>query len=163
MKKVIILSLLLTLTVSYTISAQQLRYVPAGSAKLFSVGWHKFVSQGVNFDVEIAEGGLLVKGNVKWLDNSTYSGGFYNNEISGKGTYTWADGNRYEGSFKKNERSGKGTMYWNSGKKFSGKWKYNKRNGKGKLWDKNGNLEAYGIWKDDVLVEEKKEKKKKTK
>ncbi|NAS30811.1 hypothetical protein GTQ40_07500 [Flavobacteriaceae bacterium R38] len=156
MRKIIIFSLLLAIT--YTVNAQQLRYVPGGAAKLFPTGWHKFVSQGVTFDVEVANGSL-VKGNVKWLDNSTYSGSFANNEISGKGTYTWNNGERYEGSFKKNERSGKGTMYMKDGTKFSGKWKNNKKNGKGKLWDKDGNLTAVGVWKDDVLVEEKKNKK----
>ena len=155
MKKLILL--LVIFGAIFATQAQNLRVIPADLIKSLPNGWHKFNYKGVYFDVEVANQ-LLVKGNIKWLDKSMYSGGFSNNEISGKGTYTWANGDKYEGSFKSNERSGKGTMYWKNGEKFSGKWKYNKKNGKGKMWDGTGALVQEGVWEQNILVKEKKGK-----
>ena len=151
MKKLIALCLLIGF-VSFS-NAQQIRLVPTKLIKQLPNGWHKFVTNGVVFDVEISEGSL-VKGNIKWLDNSTYSGSFANNVISGRGTYTWANGDKYEGSFKNNERHGKGSMYWKDGTKYSGKWKNNKKNGKGKMWEADGTL-VVGLWEENKLIKSK--------
>lgn len=152
MKKIVILfSLLVGAFISA--QAQELRTIPTNIVKVLPDGWHKFQEKGVTFDVEISQGSL-VKGNIKWLDNTTYSGSFSNNVIGGRGTYTWPNGDRYEGSFRGNARSGKGTMYWTNGEKYSGKWKNDKKNGKGKMWDTNGTLEQ-GLWAENVLVKRK--------
>ncbi|NER13649.1 hypothetical protein GWK08_09385 [Leptobacterium flavescens] len=149
MKKILLLLILIAAGLN-GVKAQEIRYIPAQKVRTLPDGWHKFVTNGVIFDVEVANG-TLVKGNVKWIDNSSYSGSFSNNQISGRGTYTWANGDRYEGSFKNNERSGKGTMYWTNGTKFSGKWKYDKKNGKGKLWEADGMLKE-GKWENDKMI-----------
>ncbi len=158
MKRIITLILLLG-GFAFGLQAQILRTVPSGVVRSLPDGWHKFVSQGATFDVEISEGSL-VKGNITWLDNSTYSGSFSRNAISGKGTYTWPNGDRYEGSFKANERSGKGTMYWKNGEKYGGKWKLDKKHGKGKMWNAAGEIVDEGVWEDNVLVKKAKKKKK---
>ncbi|GAA0730531.1 hypothetical protein GCM10009430_41800 [Aquimarina litoralis] len=150
-RKLIVIGLFLT--VVFAGKAQELNY-PVANSKLPD-GWHKFISAGAYYDVEILQG-YLVKGNVTWFDKATYSGSFRNDKIYGRGTYTWPNGDRYEGSFKNNMRHGKGTMYWADGTKYSGKWKNNSRNGKGKLFNNEGKLTDEGVWEADVLVSSKK-------
>jgi len=124
-------------------------------AKILPNGWHKFELQGAVYDVEVTDR-LLIKGNVKWFDGSTYSGSLGSKGINGRGTYIWSNGERYEGASRNNERHGRGTMYWKDGTKFSGKWKENKQHGKGKLFDANGTVVKSGIWEEGKLIKEKK-------
>ena len=151
MKKYI-LFLGLIIGVSFHCSAQKINTVPAKNIRQLPNGWHKFLSAGATFDVEVLNGSLL-KGNIIWFDGSTYSGGFHNNTLTGKGTYTWTNGDRYEGSFKGNKRQGKGTMYKKDGSKHQGKWKNNKKHGKGKAYDSSGKLIKQGNWEDGVFIE----------
>ncbi|MEL6916215.1 MAG: hypothetical protein AAFO99_00655 [Bacteroidota bacterium] len=151
MKNRILLCLILATSVG--LKAQELNTISVPGIKALADGWYKFASQGAEYDVEVSYG-TLVKGNVGWFDESTYSGDLSKNVISGKGTYMWPNGDRYEGSFKNNQRSGKGTMHWKNGAKYEGKWKNNQRNGKGKMWQADGSLEE-GVWEEGVLVKKK--------
>jgi len=154
MKKIGILLLLIS-CVSFYSYAQSMNYIPTKSVNILPNGWHKFELHSVVYDVEVTDH-VLVKGNIKWFDGSTYSGSLGAKGISGRGTYTWPNGERYEGSARNNERHGKGTMYWKDGTKFNGKWKRNKQHGKGKLFDANGTITQSGIWEEGKLIKEKK-------
>ncbi len=151
MKKYLLFAVLLG-SVTF-IQAQELNFVPSSAVKSLADNWYKFESEGTTFDVEVRAGDI-VKGNIKWFNNDTYSGDLVASELSGKGTYTWANGERYEGSFKSNQRSGKGTMFWNNGTKYSGKWKNNLQHGKGKKWEKDGTV-VEGVWQNGTLVKTK--------
>jgi len=140
--------------------AQNLKTVPYNSeVRQLNDGWHQFSLQDATLDVEI-QGGHYVKGNIVWLDGSTYSGSLSGALISGRGSYTWPDGSKYEGTFRKNNRHGKGSMIAADGSKWSGKWKHNAKNGKGKFFDIQGVVAQKGIWENDVYMGEKKAKKK---
>jgi len=139
--------------------AQELNVVPVSTVRQLPDGWHKFTEQGATFDVEVL-GGKLVKGNIVWFDDSSYSGTFSGNRISGRGTYKWSDGKRYEGAFKNNQRHGKGSMIDADGSKWSGKWKLNQKNGKGKAFDNKGALVQEGVWEQNQFVSAKAKKKK---
>jgi len=151
MKKYI-LTLLSVLALTISSEAQTIKNIPfSREIQSYGNGWHKFELRDAKFDVEI-EAGVLLKGNITWLDGTTYSGNMSGTTIAGRGTYTWTDGSRYEGSFKNNKRHGKGSMIAPDGSKWSGKWKNNKKNGKGKMYDSKGDLVQQGVWENDQLV-----------
>ena len=150
MKKCILI-LVLIVGVSFYSSAQTINLIPTKQISQLPDGWHKFLSSGTNFDVEV-QFGSLVQGNITWFDGASYSGAFYKNLVAGKGTYTWPNGDRYEGSFKANKLHGKGTFYKKDGTKHQGKWKDNKKSGKGKVYDSDGKLIKQGTWENDVFV-----------
>ncbi|AXT20960.1 hypothetical protein D7030_00325 [Flavobacteriaceae bacterium AU392] len=156
--KIINLSLLFLITISFSSNAQDLKRIPPSAGTEYPNGWFKFIEQGAAFDVEVL-GGNLVQGNVTWFDQTKYSGSFSGHDISGKGTYIWVDGRRYEGSFRENKRHGWGVMYYSDGTKHHGKWKNNKRHGKGKVYDKEGKLVKEGKWENDIFIGAKKKKK----
>ena len=158
MKKYILFFSLLVMGLGQVI-AQELNAVPVSTVRQLPDGWHKYTEQGASFDVEVRSGNL-VRGNIVWFDNTSFSGTFSGNRISGKGTYKWSDGKRYEGSFKNNERHGKGSMIASDGSKWSGKWKLNQKNGKGKAFDNAGNLVQEGVWEQNQFVGVKTKKKK---
>jgi len=85
---------------------------------------------------------------------SRYEGEWDNNMRHGEGVYYWPDGQYYKGQFNNDKREGKGVYYWPNGDKFVGQWKDNKRSGFGTFYDKDNNVVAKGIWKDDKLVKE---------
>jgi len=154
MKRALFLSLIAMILVQFSYAQENNSITFNNDVRQLSNGWHKFQLQGATFDVEIAEG-HYVKGNISWLDGTTYSGNLAGASIAGRGTYVWPDGSRYEGSFKKNKRHGKGTMIAADGSKWSGKWKHNKKNGKGKLFDAEGSVVQQGVWEEDQLIEAK--------
>ncbi|MDH7445485.1 hypothetical protein [Aquimarina sp. 2201CG14-23] len=150
MKKSILL-LVVVILACFSGNAQKIHTIPTKQINQLSSGWHKFVSEGATFDVEVLNG-TLIKGNIIWFDTSTYSGSFSGNKISGRGTYTWPNGDRYEGGFRGNKLHGKGTFYKSDGTKHQGKWKHNKKNGKGKRYDSQGNIVQQGTWEQDVYI-----------
>lgn len=89
---------------------------------------------------------------------SRYEGEWRNGMRHGKGTFYWIDGEHYEGNYVNDMRSGTGTYYWPNGEKFTGEWKDDLRNGAGVFYGKDGEVIASGIWKDDKLVEQDKDK-----
>ncbi|MEL6988570.1 MAG: hypothetical protein AAGK97_12165 [Bacteroidota bacterium] len=94
MKRALFLGLIATFFIQLSY-AQDIKTIPFNNEiRLLPNGWHKFQLQGALFDVEIAEG-YYVKGNISWLDGTTYSGSLLGAFISGKGTYVWPDGRRY--------------------------------------------------------------------
>lgn len=154
MKNVLFL-ILLFFGVCTVVQAQEIKTLPTNlETRSWPDGWHKFELQGAIFDVEILAGSYT-KGNVTWLDGTSYSGGLNGAFVSGRGTYTWANGSRYEGSFRKGKRHGKGSLILPNGQKWSGKWKENKKNGKGKVFDNDGNVVQQGVWENDLLVSRK--------
>ena len=153
----IIFSIIFIASIAFSTNAQSLKIVPPVATHNYSNGWHKFIDQGVTFDVEIIDN-TFKQGNVVWLDQTKYSGSLIGYTITGKGTYTWSDNKRYEGAFKDNNRHGWGIMYYTDGSKYEGKWKSNKRQGKGRLYDKEGKLTQEGNWNNDVFVGDKKKK-----
>lgn len=152
MKKIIFLFVLGFSFMSY---GQRMNPINTKVTKLISDGWHQFELNGTTYDVKVLKH-RFVRGNIKWLDGATYSGGLSSKGIHGKGTYTWPNGIRYEGSIKNNKKHGWGTLYLNDGKKFNGKWKENRKHGKGKLFDENGNIIKEGVWEEGKLIEESK-------
>jgi len=147
-----LLLLILVVGVIFISNAQQINTIPTKQIRQLPSGWHKFISEGATFDVEVLNG-TLIKGNVFWFDTATYSGTFSNNQVSGRGTYTWPNGDRYEGSFRNNQMHGKGTLYKTDGSKHQGKWKHNKKNGKGKVYDSNGTIVKQGLWKENEYID----------
>ncbi|PHQ29905.1 MORN repeat-containing protein [Leeuwenhoekiella nanhaiensis] len=89
---------------------------------------------------------------------SRYEGEWRDGMRHGKGTFYWIDGEHYEGNYVNDMRSGTGTYYWPNGEKFTGEWKDDLRNGAGVFYGKDGEVIASGIWKDDKLVEQNKDK-----
>ncbi|MCC4212042.1 MORN repeat-containing protein [Leeuwenhoekiella parthenopeia] len=89
---------------------------------------------------------------------SRYEGEWRNGMRHGKGTFYWIDGEHYEGNYVNDMRSGMGTYYWPNGEKFTGEWKDDLRNGEGVFYGKDGEVIASGIWKDDKLEEQDKDK-----
>lgn len=99
-------------------------------------------------DDEMANGG----GIGIWNTGSLYKGDWKDNQRHGKGEFTWSDGHKYKGEFEKDVRQGNGIYYWPSGEKYEGQWSDGKRNGQGTLYDKDGNIQYQGEWKNDKIV-----------
>lgn len=87
-----------------------------------------------------------------WNTGSLYKGDWKDNQRHGKGEFTWSDGHKYKGEFEKDVRQGNGIYYWPSGEKYEGQWSDGKRNGQGTLYDKDGNIQYQGEWKNDKIV-----------
>lgn len=139
--------------ITYSVTAQQINPVPGSLARTLDNGWYKFEAEGAVLDVEV-QSGYIIKGNIKWFNDDSYSGDLAGSQLSGKGTYKWQNGERYEGIFKKNQRHGKGTMFYSNGEKYSGKWKNDQPHGKGKIWKADGSVEQ-GVWENGTLKEKK--------
>lgn len=88
-----------------------------------------------------------------WKTGGLYKGDWKDNKRHGEGEYEWSDGHRYKGEFQNDTREGEGTYYWPSGEKYVGEWSDGKRNGEGILYDKDGNVQYAGKWKDDKIAE----------
>ncbi len=152
MKRVFV-SLVMTLTLSTGLFSQTFNSIPMDwEISQLPNGWYKFKLDGVAFDVEV-EFGKYKKGNISWLDGSTYSGDLNGVHITGKGSYTWPDGSQYQGSFRRHQRHGKGSQIAKDGSKWSGKWKNDQKNGKGTTFDTNGAIVQYGVWGAGQLLE----------
>ncbi|QSE96477.1 MORN repeat-containing protein [Fulvivirga lutea] len=83
---------------------------------------------------------------------SRYEGYWKDNMRHGEGKFFWPDGEYYEGSYVNDERSGIGTYSWPNGDRFKGEWAGDMRNGQGVFYNKEGEVIAKGIWKNDELV-----------
>ncbi|MEX1191543.1 MAG: hypothetical protein WEA99_06175 [Brumimicrobium sp.] len=88
-----------------------------------------------------------------WKTGSIYKGSWKDNQRHGKGMFEWSDGHIYEGEFINDKREGEGTYRWPSGEKYEGEWRNGKRNGEGTLYDRDGNVQYEGQWKDDKIAE----------
>ncbi|BFP43328.1 hypothetical protein FGF1_41730 [Flavobacteriaceae bacterium GF1] len=151
--KRILVSLVMTLTLSTALFSQAFNSIPTNrEISQLPNGWYTFKLDGVAFDVEI-EFGKYKKGNISWLDGSTYSGDLNGVHISGKGSYTWPDGSQYLGCFRRHQRHGKGSQIAGDGSKWSGKWKNNQKNGKGTTFDTNGAKLQDSTWEAGQLLE----------
>ncbi|MEQ8926132.1 MAG: hypothetical protein RLO81_09990 [Fulvivirga sp.] len=83
---------------------------------------------------------------------SRYEGNWKDNMRHGEGKFYWPDGEHYEGSYVNDQRSGIGTYTWPNGDRFKGEWSGDMRNGQGVFYNKEGEVIAKGIWKNDELV-----------
>tara|TARA_B100000965_G_scaffold378671_1_gene373797 strand:- start:349 stop:873 length:525 start_codon:yes stop_codon:yes gene_type:complete len=114
--------------------------------------------------------GICVSGNcnmgygiMKWQDETTYIGNFWNEIPSGEGTVIWSDGSIYVGKFNEGMYSGKGTLITNRSL-YIGEFNEDAPNGFGTLLIEpgmyvgeflNGELEGKGIFINKVgLIEE---------
>lgn len=88
---------------------------------------------------------------------SRYEGQWKDNQRHGEGSFYWADGEYYVGQYSNDQRNGQGTYYWPNGEKYVGQWKDDKRNGDGVFYGKDGEVITRGLWKNDKLVNEKKQ------
>jgi hypothetical protein len=98
---------------------------------------------------EKAEGG----GIGIWSTGGMYQGDWENNQRYGEGRYEWSNEHVYVGEFKNDVREGEGIYYWPSGERYEGEWIADKRSGLGTLYDKNGNIQYEGKWKNDKVVD----------
>jgi len=90
---------------------------------------------------------------------SRYEGSWEDNLRQGEGAFYWTDGQYYIGEYQNDRRSGTGTYFWPNGEKYTGQWKNDQRDGQGIFYGKDGKIITKGIWKNDKLVEELKNKK----
>ena len=89
------------------------------------------------------------------FDNGDKYVGEWQNGKRDQGTFTFADGNKYVGEYKDNWRNGQGTFTYANGAKEVGAWENGKLNGYAINYYVDGSIYQEGIFKDDVLVEEK--------
>ena len=87
-----------------------------------------------------------------WALTACPSSGYFHNCY---GTYTHPDGGKYIGEWKDNNRNGQGTFTFASGSKWVGAWENNNLNGYAITYYADGSINQEGVFKDDVLVEEK--------
>ncbi len=88
-----------------------------------------------------------------WSTGGKYQGDWENNQRHGEGRYEWSNDHVYEGEFKNDVREGEGTYFWPTGERYEGEWADDKRSGLGTLYDKNGNIQYQGKWKNDKVVD----------
>ncbi len=93
-------------------------------------------------------------GIMKWKDNTTYIGEFWNEIPSGQGTVIWSDGSIYVGTFNNGMYTGQGTLI-NSQSIYIGEFNQDLRNGFGTILIEsgtyigdfsNGKLEGKGVF-----------------
>jgi len=95
------------------------------------------------------------QGDLKYKNNSVYSGAWERGMKWGTGRMTYASGNFYEGQWENNKRNGQGIMNWlTSNEKYTGNWEDNYQSGFGThIWlDSNGENKLLrnryvGYWK----------------
>lgn len=114
--------------------------------------------------------GVCISGNcnmgygiMKWQDETTYIGYFWNEIPSGKGTVIWSDGSIYVGNFNEGMYNGEGTLITNRSL-YIGEFNEDTPNGFGTLLIEpgmyvgefsNGELEGKGIFVNKAgLIEE---------
>ncbi|WP_344820933.1 hypothetical protein [Aquimarina gracilis] len=90
---------------------------------------------------------------------SRYEGEWQDNLRHGEGSFYWPDGESYQGEYQNDRRNGMGTYFWPNGEKYTGHWKNDQRDGEGVFYGKDGKIVTQGVWKDDKLIEENKDKK----
>ncbi|MBW1296447.1 MORN repeat-containing protein [Aquimarina litoralis] len=90
---------------------------------------------------------------------SRYEGEWKENLRHGEGAFYWTDGQSYVGQYLNDRRNGNGTYAWPNGEKYVGQWKDDQRNGKGIFYGKNNKVITEGVWENDKLVKEDKNKK----
>jgi serine phosphatase RsbU (regulator of sigma subunit) len=75
------------------------------------------------------------QGKLRYLDGSTYEGGFRQGKREGKGRWTALSGEWYEGGWHQDLRNGQGQWHRPNGERYSGSWKNNARYGEGRyVW-----------------------------
>ncbi|MDX1628404.1 MAG: hypothetical protein R3345_06875 [Fulvivirga sp.] len=111
----------------------------------------------VHYVGEVKNGKANGSGVALFNTGSRYVGEWKDNMKHGEGTFYWPDGEYYVGNYKNDQRHGMGTYHWPNGDRFTGQWADNHRNGPGTFYNKEGEVIASGIWKDDELVEVEKQ------
>ena len=97
-------------------------------------------------------------GTVTLANGNKYVGEFKDDKRNGQGTFTFANGIKYVGEHKDGAFNGQGTYTWADGRKYVGEYKDSKRSGQGILYLANGSISQSGVWSDDKLVTEKKQR-----
>lgn len=85
-----------------------------------------------------------------------YSGDCKNGYAHGQGVAEGMD--KYEGKFKNGLPHGSGKYTWSNGDNYEGQFKKGEKHGKGSLYDLSENEKIKGIWKNDKLLKDIKEK-----
>ena len=94
---------------------------------------------------------LLIGISHAWALPACPSSGYFDNCY---GTYVWDDGDKYVGEWQNGKRD-QGTFTYANGAKEVGAWENGKLNGYAINYYADGSIYQEGIFKDDVLVEEK--------
>jgi len=108
---------------------------------------------------QVKKGKANGRGIAIFSTGSRYEGEWKENKRHGNGSFYWFDGQIYKGGYFEDKRNGIGTYSWPNGDTFIGKWANDKRNGEGTFYNKDGEIVATGLWKDDNLINVKKDKK----
>ena len=117
------------------------------------------------------------KGIMKYNNGGIYNGNWKDDKLDGKGKYIFRDGSSYEGEFCKGSREGWGKMTCKNGDVYEGNWMKDKitgprifkckgnwkignfvnghLTGKGVILNEDGDIKEEGIFKNNVLNEEK--------
>lgn len=70
---------------------------------------------------------------------------------NGEGTYIYLNNTKYSGEFFNGEAHGKGTCFYSNGDKYIGTWKYHNFEGKGTMYSNDGSIQS-GYWKDGAFL-----------
>ena len=68
------------------------------------------------------------------MDNSNYTGDWYDGLMHGKGRYNYADGSYYVGEFSRDAMHGEGVYTFSSGNVYRGSFNTGKMHGQGELF-----------------------------
>jgi len=136
MKKILILSLFISILTISNISASQYDEC---------IGSPVFVNQedeGKFVDYQKKKGFLWDNciGIFEYFDGDKFEGLFINGVKEGYGTYYYPNGNKYEGNWFNDKIQGYGTFYFQSGSKHEGEYLDGKRNGYGTYYYTNGDM-----------------------
>ena len=112
----------------------------------------------INYVGDIKDGKANGTGVGLLSTGSRFEGQWKNNQKHGKGIFEWQDGARYDGEYQNDLRHGIGSYHWPNGEWFEGEWENDVRSGEGSFYGKDGKMVATGLWRDDELVQRKKEK-----
>lgn len=82
-----------------------------------------------------------------------YTGFFENGDFNGAGTVLFDGGDRYTGNFLDGQFSGCGSYFWNNGSSFIGQWEQGLRQGFGTQYESDGSSQ-YNLYNDDAIVSE---------
>ncbi len=88
------------------------------------------------------------KGTYLWIDGSSYSGTFLNDQRHGVGSFKWANGEQYVGEYLEDERTGNGSYSWPDGSNYEGSFLKGKRHGHGIFTSMDGTV-YQGEWLND--------------
>ncbi|MEL7160910.1 MAG: hypothetical protein AAFN92_09130 [Bacteroidota bacterium] len=115
----------------------------------------------VHYVGSVRRGQANGRGVALFSTGSRYLGEWKNNQKHGTGQFYWKDGAHYEGEYRNDERHGEGTYHFPNGEVYVGLWENDLRHGEGIFYDKKGKVLARGLWREDELVAQQQQRKKK--